>query len=287
MPNLVDIDAALKLANYKGDDAAKSANYTTNFRSIQDEVSPEEWQARVDLAACYRLVDAYAMSDLTYNHITVRVPGSDHFLINLYGMLYKEITASSLAKIDLDGNIVWKPETDYGVNAAGYVIHSAIHSARHDLQAVIHTHTRAGMAVAAMDCGLLPVSQHSMRFIGHIGYHDYEGPALSLEERERLLADMGEHRAMILRNHGLLVGAPSVPEAFNLLYQLEMSCRAQVDAMAGGSESLVFPPQDVVDFTANIFAPGTIRAYGLLEWPAMLRRLEAESTGSAYPYYAS
>src|SRR5262245_48916285 len=152
-----------------------SMNYTTDFKSIRGQVSAEEWQARVDLAACYRLVDKYGMTDLIYNHITARIPGSaDHLLINLYGMLYKEITASSLVKIDVEGEIVWKPDTDYGINKSGYVIHGAIHKARPDVACVLHTHTRAGIAVSAMKCGLLPLSQTSIRFVGHIGYHDYE-----------------------------------------------------------------------------------------------------------------
>jgi len=170
--------------------------YETNFRSIRDEVSPDEWRVRVDLAACYRLVDYYGMTDLTYNHITARVPAPQHeprhhILINLYGLTYKEITASSLAKIDLDGELVWKPGTDYYVNRAGYVIHGAVHRARTDVTCVLHTHTRAGMAVAAMKCGLLPISQTSIRFEGHIGYHDYEGPAVELAERERLVRNLG------------------------------------------------------------------------------------------------
>src|SRR6266511_1935796 len=171
-----------------------SMNCTTDFKSIRAEVSPEEWQARVDLAACYRLMDKFGMTDLIYNHITARIPGSDdHLLINLYGLLYKEITASSLVKIDVEGNILWKPETDYGINKSGYVIHGAIHKARSDVTCVIHTHTRAGMAVAAMQCGLLPLSQTAIRFHGHIGYHDYEGPAVDLDKRERLVKDLGPH----------------------------------------------------------------------------------------------
>jgi ribulose-5-phosphate 4-epimerase/fuculose-1-phosphate aldolase len=190
-------------------------NYRTNFRSIRDEVSAEEWQVRVDLAACYRLVDYYGMTDLTYNHITARVPGpKHHILINLYGLTYKEITASSLAKIDLDGEVIWKPDTDYYVNRAGYVIHGAIHRARQDVTAVLHTHTRAGMAVAAMRCGLLPLSQTSIRFEGHIGYHDYEGPAVELAERERLVKNLGSHDAMILKNHGLLTCGATIQQAF-------------------------------------------------------------------------
>ena len=263
----------------------KLPNYRTDFRSIKNEVSPEEWQARVDLAACYRLIDSYGMTDLTYNHITVRVPGpEEHLLINLYGMLYKEITASSLAKIDLDGNVIWKPDTDYYVNKAGYVIHGCIHRARPDVRAVIHTHTRAGMAVAAMQCGLLPISQTSIRFENHIAYHDYEGPAVELSEQQRLVRDLGKHNAMILRSHGLLTCGPSIPEAFNTMYQLELSCRTQVDAMAARTD-LVVPTKETLEKTAHLYQPGTRRPYGILEWPAMLRLLEAEQKQSAFPPY--
>jgi ribulose-5-phosphate 4-epimerase/fuculose-1-phosphate aldolase len=260
-------------------------NYTTGFKSLQGHVSPEEWQARVDLAACYRLVDKFGMTDLIYNHITARIPGNDHhLLINLYGLLYKEITASSLVKIDVEGEILWKPTTEYGINKSGYVIHGAIHKARPDVTCVLHTHTRAGMAIAAMKCGLLPLSQTSIRFMGHIGYHDYEGPAVDLEERERIVRDLGEHNALIMRNHGLLACGPSVPEAFNTMYQLEMSCRAQVDAMAARTE-LTMPGPNVVSHTAHLYRPGTRRPYGILEWPAMLRLLEAEGRNSGYPPY--
>jgi ribulose-5-phosphate 4-epimerase/fuculose-1-phosphate aldolase len=240
---------------------------------------------RVDLAACYRLVERYGMSDLIYNHITARVPGPEHhLLINLYGVLYKEISASSLVKIDLEGNIVWKPDTDYGINKSGYVIHGAIHRARKNVACVMHTHTPAGMAVAAMKCGLLPLTQTSMRFVGHIGYHDYEGPATDLAERERLVRDLGAHDAMILRSHGLLTCGATIQQAFNTMYQLEMSCRAQVDAMAARTELLV-PPDEVLQKTAHLYQPGTRRPYGILEWPAMLRLLAAESGNSGYPPY--
>jgi ribulose-5-phosphate 4-epimerase/fuculose-1-phosphate aldolase len=260
-------------------------NYKTSFRSIRDQVSAEEWQARVDLAACYRLTDRYGMTDLIYNHITARVPGPEHhLLINLYGLLYKEITASSLVKITLDGDIVWKPDTDYDINKSGYVIHGAIHRARKDVACVMHTHTRAGMAVASMACGLLPLNQTAIRFIGHIGYHDYEGPATDLEERERLVRDLGAHDAMVLKNHGLLTCGATVQQAFNTMYQLEMSCRAQVDAMAARTE-LVIPPAQILERTAHLYRPGTRRPYGILEWPAMLRLLAAESAGSGYPPY--
>src|ERR1700674_3949338 len=166
-----------------------AVNYSTDFRSIRDDVSAQEWQTRVDLAACYRLIDQYAMSDLIYNHITARIPGTDHLLINLYGLLYKEITASSLVKIDVEGDIIWKPDTDYNINVSGYVIHGAIHKARPDVACVLHTHTRAGMAISAMKGGLLPLSQISIRFVGHVGYHDYEGPAVDLDERKRIVSD--------------------------------------------------------------------------------------------------
>ena len=260
-------------------------NYKASFRSIREEVSREEWQTRVDLAACYRLVDRYGMTDMIYNHITARVPGPEHhLLINLYGLTYREITASSLVKIDLDGEILWKPETDYGINKSGYVIHGCIHRARKEVGCVIHTHTSAGMAVSAMKCGLLPLTQTSIRFVGHIGYHDYEGPATDLEERERLVRDLGPHDAMILRSHGLLTCGPTIQQAFNTMYQLEMSCRAQVDAMAARTE-LVMPSAQILEKTAHLYQPGTRRPYGILEWPAMLRLLAAEGGGTGYPPY--
>jgi ribulose-5-phosphate 4-epimerase/fuculose-1-phosphate aldolase len=265
---------------------APLTNYTTEFRCIEDDVSPEEWQARLDLAACYRLVDAYGMTDIIYNHITLRVPGTDHLLINLYGLLYKEITASSLVKIDADGEIVWKPDTDYGINRSGFVIHGAIHQARHDVKCVLHTHTRAGMAVSAMQCGLLPLTQTGIRFVGHLGYHDYEGPAIDLAERERVVRDLGSHPALVLRNHGLLTCGPSAGEAFNLMYNLELACRAQVDAMAARAD-LVLPAADVLEKTAHLYQPGARRPYGVLEWHAMLRLLKAQSAHSGYPPYWS
>ena len=259
--------------------------YDTSFKSVRDEVSAEEWQARVELAACYRLVDQFGMTDLIYNHITARIPGTpDHLLINLYGLLYKEITASSLVKIDLEGEILSKPYTDYGINKSGYVIHGAIHRARPDARCVLHTHSRAGMAVAAMTCGLLPMSQTAIRFHGHIGYHDYEGPAVDLAERERLVRDLGPHDAMILKNHGLLTCGATISQAFNTMYQLELSCRAQVDAMAARTE-LELPGENVLAHTAHLYQPGTRRPYGVLEWQAMLRLLEAEGRKSGFPPY--
>ena len=261
-------------------------NYDTQFPSLKNTVSAQEWQARVQLAACYRLIDYYGMSDLIYNHITASIPGTDHFLINLYGLLYKEITASSLVKIDLAGNIITTPKTDYGINKSGYVIHGAIHEARADVQCVIHTHTRAGMAVSTMQCGLLPLTQTSMRFVGHIGYHQFQGPAIDLAERASLVHDLGPHDAMILYNHGLLTCGATIEQAFNTMYQLELSCRSQVDAMAARTE-LMIPADSVLAHTANLYQPGTRRPYGVLEWPAMLRLLEAVDKKSGFVHYDS
>jgi ribulose-5-phosphate 4-epimerase/fuculose-1-phosphate aldolase len=263
-------------------------------RSLREKVSPEEWARRVDLAACYRLVALYGMTDLVYNHITARVPGAEeHVLINPYGMLYEEITASSLIKIDLEGNTVLQPEHGYSVNAAGYVIHSAVHEARHDAECVIHTHTRAGTAVSALAEGLMPLSQTAMRFAGHVAYHEYEGPAFNRGERDRLVGDLGDKNAMILRNHGLLVCAPSIPQAFNLIYWLEQACKIQIDILSC-NRPLRMPSADVVTGTADALSGMEITldneastnphmkedaqkgqsGYGLLEWPALLRRLD-------------
>jgi ribulose-5-phosphate 4-epimerase/fuculose-1-phosphate aldolase len=254
--------------------ATVSAIRTTS--RIRDEVDEKEWETRVNLAACYRLVARYGMSDLVYNHITARVPGSDdHILINAYGLLYAEITASSLYKIDLAGKVILKPDTPYGINEAGYVIHSAVHAARHDVECVIHTHTRAGMAISAMKCGLLPLTQTAMRFHGRIGYHDYEGPAIDPEEKKSLVADLGPHDALVLRNHGLLTCGRSVGEAFNLMYWLDMAAKAQVDAMSSGAE-LTLPRDEVAAKTALLYTPGVRRTYGEFEWEAMLRLLDRE-----------
>ncbi len=251
---------------------------STHFalQSMQPHCTPAEWKARVDLAACYRLVDLYGMSDMMANHISARVPGEDNaFLINAYGMMYEEITASSLIKIDLDGNIIAKPDfgdLNYGINKAGYVIHSAIHRARHEIDCVIHTHTWAGMAVSSLECGLLPLTQTAMRFL-KISYHDYQGVVLDAREQASLLQDMGNNEACILRNHGLLVAGRSVGEAFNWLHRLEVSCRAQLAAMACNSK-LNAVPQTVLDATYMNYQPQTRRPYGLMEWPALLRKLD-------------
>jgi ribulose-5-phosphate 4-epimerase/fuculose-1-phosphate aldolase len=249
---------------------------TWRVPSLRHKVSAEEWQARVDCAAFYRLVDAYGMSDLIANHISVRVPGEDAFLINAYGMLYEEITASSLMKIDYEGNIILKPEfpagTDYGVNRAGFVIHSAIHKAKHDIACVAHTHTWAGMAVSTLECGLLPNTQTSMRF-AHISYHDFTGVVVDLAMQEKLVADLGDNNAMILRNHGLLTVGKTIPECWNALHRLELSCRTQLAAMATGAK-LIEVPAAVVEHTYSMYQPKTRRPFGLLDWPALLRKLD-------------
>ena len=243
--------------------------------SLRHRVGAEEWQARLDLAAAYRLVALYDMSDLSANHISARVPGEEAFLINPYGMLYEEITASSLIKIDHEGNVLLKPEfpgQDYGVNRAGFVIHSAIHKARPEVACVAHTHTWAGMAVSALDCGLLPITQTSMRF-AQIAYHDYKGVVLDLDMQESLVRDLGGHNAMILRNHGLLTCGRTVAEAFNALHRLELSCKTQIAAMSCGTRMREVP-QAVVDATYQNYQPHVRRPFGVMEWPAMLRKLD-------------
>ena len=237
-------------------------------------VSATERQARIDLAACYRLVAHFGMSDLIYNHITARVPDSKEelILINPYGMMYSEVTASNLITINLDGDIVYNANPDFGINQAGFVIHSAIHRARKNVSCVIHTHTRAGMAVSAMECGLLPITQTAMRF-NDISYHAYESVAIDLDEQSRLVSDLGNQTAMILRNHGLLTVGPSVAQAFNTLYWLEMACKAQVDALSSGVK-LTIPPDEVVKRTHHLYQPEVRRPFGEMEWPAMLRLVD-------------
>jgi len=259
-----------------------SANDQFTVEPLRGKVSEAEWKARVDLAACYRLVDFYGMSDIGANHISLRVPGEPGaFLINAYGMMYEEITASSLVKIDHDGKVLGKPGfgggLDYGINVAGFVIHGAIHDARPELDCVIHTHTWAGMAVSALKEGLLPLAQTSMRFV-KIGYHDYRGVALDLEERESLVRDLGDNNAMIMRNHGLLTVGRTVGEAFNAMHRLELSCKTQIAALSMGRE-LNPVPQNVLDKTHMNYQPQTRRPFGVMEWPAMLRMLDRRDPG--------
>ncbi|KAA0180774.1 class II aldolase/adducin family protein [Cupriavidus cauae] len=247
-----------------------------NIPSMRDRCSDAEWQARVDLAACYRLVELYGMADMMANHISVRVPDEEGaFLINAYGMMYEEITASSLIKVDHDGNILAKPDfgaLNYGINKAGYVIHSAVHAARPEVACVIHTHSWASMAVSALECGLLPLTQTAMRFL-KIGYHDYQGVVLDTAEQASLIEDLGKSEALILRNHGALTVGNTVGEAFNWMHRLELACRAQIGAMSCNTP-LQQVGQQVLEETWNNYQPGTRRPYGVMEWPALLRKLD-------------
>lgn len=231
----------------------------------------EESRVRVDLAAAYRLAALHGWEDLIYTHISVRVPGKEErFLINPFGMAFEEINASSLVKIDLSGAIVG--ESAYPVNAGGFTIHSAVHEARPEVACVMHLHPDAGMSIAMLKCGLLPLSQHAMMFHNRIAYHDYEGPALDLEERARLVADLGAHNAMILRNHGLLTAGRSVGEAFVRMWYLVKSATTQMQAMATGAE-LTLVSEEVAEKTAKVHE-GDSMPLGEREWPAMLRRLD-------------
>jgi len=239
--------------------------------------SQVETKTRQDLAQLYRLIAHFRMTDIIDTHISARVPGTeDHFLINRYGVLFHEMRPQDLVKIDTAGNPV-EPidpaDADSSrVNAAGFTIHSALHMARHDLACVIHTHTADGMAVSTQKQGLLPITQHALRFHNRLGYHAYEGIALNLEERERLVADMGTHNAMILRNHGLLAAGRTIPEAFVNIYYLERACQAQIKATSGGAE-LIFPPDEVRELTAKQFERPTALQYCERVWNSAARLL--------------
>ncbi|MGE5145881.1 MAG: class II aldolase/adducin family protein [Candidatus Eiseniibacteriota bacterium] len=238
---------------------------------VRARVTDAEWQMRVDLAACYRLVAHNGWTDLVFTHISARVPGNEeHFLLNPFGHLFDEVTASSLVKIDLDGNKV--EDSPYDIHPAGFVIHSAVHAARPDVTCVIHTHTEAGMAISALECGLLPLTQHAQLFHGRVGYHDFEGLANDVDERQRLVADLGQHPVMILRNHGLLVTGETVPQAYSLMHHLEKACAAQLAAMATGAK-LTLPPEPVSVKTAQQ-ATAPTSPIGKREWPGLLRMLD-------------
>ena len=234
----------------------------------------DEWQLRVQLAAAYRIFDHFGWCELIYGHISMRVPGPEHhFLINPYGLRYDELRASDLAKVDLDGNVV--EPGDYSINPAGFVIHSAIHANRADAHCVMHSHTRAGMAVAALECGLLPISMNATSFHNQVAYHDYEGSELYLEERKKLAWDLGSANAMILRNHGLLTVGRTIPEAFLYLYRLERACQVQLDAMACGGP-LVTPPDAVIERSAEQMKEFAQQAaeLGQLEFDALVRLMD-------------
>jgi ribulose-5-phosphate 4-epimerase/fuculose-1-phosphate aldolase len=240
--------------------------------SVRDHVSPEEWQLRVSLAAAYRLVAHFRWDDLVFTHLSARVPGPEHhFLINPYGMLFDEITASSLVKVDLDGKKVM--ESPYEINPAGFVIHSAIHAAREDAQCVLHVHSLNGIAVSAQPRGVLPISQQSIFVLSSLAYHNYEGVALRDEEKPRLVHDLGDKRFLMLRNHGLITVGGNVADAFVALYFFEATCAIQVRAMQAGSELISIEPQIIA--TAQAQAQAVTRGLGGgLAWPALLRRLD-------------
>jgi ribulose-5-phosphate 4-epimerase/fuculose-1-phosphate aldolase len=242
-----------------------------NIASLREVVSAEEWQLRVDLAAAYRLVAMYGWSDLVFTHISARIPGPEHaFLINPYGLMFDEITASSLVKVDQDCNqLIPSP---FPVNPAGFVIHSCIHQARDDAGCVLHTHSRAGVAVSAQKAGVLPISQQSTFVLASLAYHTYEGVALRDEEKARLQQDLGDKNFFMLRNHGLLTVGRTVPEAFVSMYTFENTCRIQIDAQAGGE--LVYVDPRIMQGMEKVMKTVTAGQGANIAWPALLRKLD-------------
>ena len=243
--------------------------------SLKGQVSEEEWKVRVDLAALYRLVALYGWDDMIYTHISARIPGPEHhFLINPYGMFFDEITASSLVKVDLEGKVL--QETPYFINPAGFTIHSAVHAARDDAHYVMHLHSDQGVAVSAQKEGLLPLSQHALIVLPKLAYHDYEGIALNLDERERLVHDIGDKSLMLLRNHGTLAVGKTAADCWTGMFYLERACKQQVMALSAGRENVLFAPQSSQDEVRNQTSRGI---GGGLAWPGALRRLDRELPG--------
>jgi len=244
--------------------------------ALKSHISPEEWAMRVNLAACYRLVEMFGWSDLLGTHISARVPSEENsFLINPYGLLFDEITASSLVKVDEAGNIL--SPTEYGINPAGFVIHGAVHIARPEVACVLHTHTPAGTGVSIQTGGILPLSQQALQVIGHTGYHDYEGPATELDERARLVRDLDDNNVLVLRNHGLLTVGRSVGEAFVWMYRAERACRIQIAFRSSGAQAVGLSEgvqQTTIARNRLANSPEGHRPIGKLEWPALLRRLD-------------
>ncbi len=240
------------------------------MNSIQ--VSSAEWRVREELAAAYQLAAIHRMTDHIYTHISARIPGAEnHFLLNAYGLMFDEVTAGNLVKVDLDGNVLYDP-TGLGINRAGFIIHGAIHAQRHDAVCVMHTHTQAGIAVSAQKRGLRMLSQHAMRFHGKIAYHDYEGVVLDIEEQEHILHNLGMRNVLILRNHGLLVCGESVPDAFDQMYYLERACQIQIAAQSGGAELIEASDAVAARVAAQFDRPG--RPSKDKHWPPLLRMLE-------------
>ncbi len=245
--------------------------------SLKGKVSAEEWEARVDLAALYRLVALYGWDDMIYTHISARIPGPDHqFLINPYGMYFGEMTASSLVKIDLDGKIL--QDTPYFINPAGFTIHSAVHAAREDAMYVMHLHSDQGVAVSAQKAGLLPLSQHALIVLPTLAYHDYEGIALNLDERERLVADLGDKQTMLLRNHGTLSVGDTAAACWLGMFYLERACLQQIMALSGGRDGVLTAPDAAQAEVRSQMGRG-MGPIGNLAWPGCLRQLDRNLSG--------
>lgn len=258
----------------------------TAYKIDPTEITEAEWKVRVDLAAFYRIAAIHKFDDFLYTHISARVPGPEqHFLINPFGLTFDEITASSLVKIDIDGNIL--SESEYGINYAGFVIHSAIHAAREDAHYIAHFHTADGMGASAHAEGLLPISQRALGIIPGLSYHDYEGVALNLDERERLVHDLGQTKQMLLRNHGTLALGSTPGEAWSGIYQLESACSVQVAALAGGRENVLIAPEAAQEEVRRQQAsrPAAARkregskSHDQLVWEAVLRKVQRELPG--------
>ena len=251
--------------------------------SKENNMTEAEHDTRVDLAAAFRLVDLYGWSDMLATHLSARIPGPDeHFLINPVGMMFEEMTASCLVKVDIDGNIL--SESEFGINPAGYTIHSAVHMGRKDAGCVMHTHTAAGLGVATQKSGLLPLTQMALAVIAQTGYHDYEGPAFDLRERERLINDLASNNVLILRNHGLLTVGKTVAEAFVWLFRAERACRFQLSFQQAGAPAQEIPKevQDIsIERSKKAISASGHRPIGQFEWPALLRKLNRENPGYA------
>lgn len=250
---------------------------TTQIQADRASYSAAEWQMRIDLAACYRLADLFGFSDIVWNHITAKVPDSEHFLINRFGLRHDEITASNLVKVGLDGGVIdpGSASSDEEMNVTGFVIHSAIHAARPDLHCVLHSHSDGGLAVSVLDEGLIPMIQDAVPFADRVAYHDYEGLSTNVAERERLAADLGDRNVMILRNHGLLTCGATVGEAFMLMYYLERSCRVQMHVLASGRPYTALTPE----LCRRARAGYALFPHGKYEWPALLRLADERSPG--------
>ena len=245
--------------------------------AVREQVGPDEWTARVELAALYRLVALYGWDDAIFTHVSMRVPGPEHhFLINPYGVFFDEMTASALVKVDLDGKVVM--ESRYAINPAGFTIHSAVHAAREDAHCVMHLHTDAGVGVSAQAGGLLPIGQNALIVIPQLAYHDYEGIALNLDERERIVADLGDKSVMLLRNHGTLAVGASAAEAWSNMYFLERACAQQVAALSGGRDGLLIAPEQA-QMEVRSQTTGRMGGFARLAWPGFLRKLDREMPG--------